>query len=179
MGGWAASSGSSSAPDVVARIFHRRWCGSADRLYICLEMPPKQFTHRDRQRLERAAEHYLRDCYRRRTAARVSEFADSLDLTQAYLSRVVALMTGMPVRDFLRERQLHYAASLLRATPLSVREIALASAFGTVSTFHRCFVTAFDLTPAAYRDHVMKCDSPQKLANASFATTMPCRTVGD
>ena len=88
-------------------------------------------------------------------------------------------MTGISVRDFLRERQLRYAATLLRATPLSVREIALVSAFGTVSTFHRCFVTAFDATPAAYRNQVMKCDVPQQLPSSSFTPTIACRASGD
>src|SRR5215210_3416706 len=85
----------------------------------------------DRYRLEEAAEFYLRACYGTRTAARAEEFAEYLRLTRPYLSRRVAELIGMPVRDFLRQRQLAYAQRLLLTTPLSVEQIALASAFGT------------------------------------------------
>jgi AraC-like DNA-binding protein len=112
----------------------------------------QRFTHRDRQRLERAAEHYLRACYRGRTAARVSEFADFLGVARPYLSRVALGILGISARDFLRQRQLAYAAELLLATPLSIQEVAIASAFGTPSTFHRCFIAAHGRSPAEYRD---------------------------
>jgi len=138
------------------------------------------FTPRDRRRLERAADHYLRACYRSGTAARVTEFAAVLDLTQPYLSRFVAAITGLPVRDYLRQRQLAYAAYLLQATPLSVRQIAIASAFGAPSTFYRCFQAAYDKTPAVYRREVMKCDTATKIAPVgaiaqfSFDEVMKC-----
>lgn len=115
------------------------------------------------RRLERATEHYLDACYRARTAARVSEFAVFLRVSQPYLSRIVPEIAGQPVRDFLRARQLAHAVGLLRSTPLRVAEIAIECAFGTASTFHRCFVRAFGKTPAAYRDEVTKCESPSEL----------------
>lgn len=106
----------------------------------------------DRQRLEDAAEFYLRACYGTRTAARAEEFAAYLALARPYVSRRVTELIGVPVRDFLRSRQLAYAQQLLRTTPLSIEQIALASAFGTSWTFHRCFKSAFGLTPAEYRE---------------------------
>jgi AraC-like DNA-binding protein len=112
----------------------------------------------DRQRLEAAAEFYLRACYGTQTAARAEEFAEYLRLARPYLSRRVAELIGMPVRDFLRERQLAYAQRLLRTTPLSIEQIALASAFGTGWTFYRCFKAAFGVTPSAYRRQVTKCE---------------------
>ena len=116
------------------------------------------FSRRDRRRLDRAADHYLLACYRNRTAARVTEFAAVLELTQPYLSRFVAAITGLPVRDYLRRRQLAYAEYLLRATPLLVDEVAIASGFGDPSTFYRCFKAAYGSTPSVYRREVMKCD---------------------
>ena len=121
-------------------------------------MERRRVTHRDRQRLERARDHYLRDCYRKQTAARASEFADYLGVTAAYLSRLSTAVAGVSVRDFHRRRQLTYAEQLLRSTPLPVSEIAIASAFGTPSTFYRCFVAAYGSTPGAFRE-VMKCDT--------------------
>lgn len=110
----------------------------------------------DRQRLDRAAELYLQTCYRTRTAARADEFAVYLRRARPHVSRMVRELTGMPVRDFLREKQLAHARLLLRTTPAPVEQIALASAFGTGWTFHRCFKAAYGVTPARYRNEVMK-----------------------
>jgi AraC-like DNA-binding protein len=130
-------------------------------------MGPKRFTHRDRQRLERAGDHYLRACYRQRTAARASELAAFLGVTPPYLSRIVSAILGVTARDFLRRRQLAYAAERLRTTRLSIHELALASAFGTASTFHRCFVSVYGITPGAYRRQVTKCESAESRPSPS------------
>lgn len=116
----------------------------------------KRARHGLRQRLERAAELYLRECYRKRTAARADEFAEYLRLARPYLSRVVPEVLGVPLRDFLRQRQLEYARHLLETTPLSTVQIAVAAAFGTRPTFYRCFVEAYGMTPGAYRRQVTK-----------------------
>ena len=112
----------------------------------------RTFTHLHRQRLERAAEVYLRDCYRRSTAARVTEFAARLGVTAEYLSRVAAEILGMPIRDFLRQQQIAYAVQLLKTTPLPAEEIALRSGFGTVGTFYRWFHATQGTTPRAFRE---------------------------
>ncbi len=111
----------------------------------------RSVTDSDRERLERAVGVYLRSCYRLQTAARASELAQHLGVAAASLSRLAHRIAGQPLHDYLRERQLAQAAKLLRATPLSMERIALASAFGTISTFYRCFVAAFGQTPATYR----------------------------
>jgi AraC-like DNA-binding protein len=114
---------------------------------------PRTFTHAHRQRLERAAEHYLQYCYGQRTAARASEFAEYLDVTHAYLSRIVPEIAGMTLRSFLRQKQLAYASRLLRrAAPLPIREIAIRCGFGTVSTFYRCFEVAYGRPPGSFRE---------------------------
>lgn len=110
----------------------------------------------DREKLDRAAELYLQTCYRTRTAARVDEFAEYLRRARPHVSRIVPEVIGMPVRDFLREKQLGHAQALLRTTPASVEQIALASGFGTGWTFYRCFKAAFGMTPTEYRTHVTK-----------------------
>ena len=109
------------------------------------------YSHLDRQRLDRAAAHYLRDCYRRGTAARVSEFAAYLGRSVEDLSRIASAILGMSLRDFLRQKQIAYAEQLLRTTPLSIEEIALRCAFGTPATFYRWFTAAHGMTPGAFR----------------------------
>lgn len=113
---------------------------------------PRTFTFAHRQRLERAAEHYLRACYRQQTAARTSEFATFLGVLPQYLSWIAPKILGKPLQIFLREKQLAYAVRLLRTTPLTVEEIAVRSAFGTPGTFYRWFVATHGMPPAAFRE---------------------------
>src|SRR5918912_4049778 len=113
---------------------------------------PRSFTHADRQRLERAIQHYLRDCYKRVTSARVSECAAFVGWTVPYLSRIATEILGMPVLDYMRRSQVAFAVRLLRTTPLPAEEIALRAAFGSVPTFYRWFRAVEGMTPAAFRE---------------------------
>lgn len=112
--------------------------------------------HTARQRLERAADLYLRECYERRSPARADEFARHLGLRRESLARLVSDVLGMPLRDFLRSRQLLYAEHLLVTTSLSIVQIAEAAAFGTHPAFYRAFKSAYRMTPGEYRRQVTK-----------------------
>lgn len=104
-----------------------------------------------RPRLERAAELYLLYCYRCRTPARSSEFAEHLRVSLSHLSRLVPKITGQSVHSYLRQRQLGRAAGMLDVTTASLAVVAGACGFGTLSTFHRAFLSHFGETPAVYR----------------------------
>ena len=113
----------------------------------------RTFTYAHRQRLDRAAEHYLRTCYREKTAARASEFAQFLGVHHVYLSAIAPQITGgKSLRDFLREKQLAYAEQLLRTTPLDIKEIALRCGFGTIGTFYRWFQARHGMPPGQFRE---------------------------
>jgi AraC-like DNA-binding protein len=116
---------------------------------------PRVFTDDHRKRLDRAVTLYLRHCYREATAARVSEFATFLGRNRDYISRTSAAILGLSLREFLRAKQLAYAAQLLRTTPLPMTEIALQAGFGTTATFYRCFAALHGMPPARFRE-VMK-----------------------
>jgi AraC-like DNA-binding protein len=106
-----------------------------------------------RHTLERAIEEYLQRCYRSRSPARVSELADLLGASRAYLSTAGTAILGVRLNQALRLRQLAYAARLLRETDLSIAEIATAAAFGTERSFYRTFRRHYGTTPAAYREN--------------------------
>jgi AraC-like DNA-binding protein len=112
---------------------------------------PRRFTHRHRQHLERAAEHYLRECYRGKTRATVAEFASTLECHPDYLTRTAAGILGASLLDYLRGKQLEEAERLITTTPLSMREVAFRSGFGTTATFYRCFRAAHDMPPGSFR----------------------------
>lgn len=111
----------------------------------------------DRKRYELAIDLYLRDCYARRSVARVSELAELLGVPRAYLSRVVAQLFGRPLSAILREKQLAEAKRLLTdVAPLTHSEIAAASGFGHRSTFYRVFREAAGMTPGEYQRRFRK-----------------------
>jgi AraC-like DNA-binding protein len=115
------------------------------------------FTYAQKQGLDRAAAYYLQECYRRKTAARVADFAALLERNPEYLTRTTAAMTGVSLLEYLRNRQLEEAERLLTTTPLSVHEIALHAGFGTASTLYRCFKQRHGMSPGAFRE-VRKCE---------------------
>jgi len=112
----------------------------------------RTFTHAHRQRLDRAVTHYLDECYKKKTAARVSEFAAFLKRNPEYLTRTTASITGVTLRLYLRRKQLEEAERLILTTPLPMHEIALHAGFGTTSTFYRCFKDAYGMPPGAFRE---------------------------
>ncbi|MBV9494569.1 MAG: helix-turn-helix transcriptional regulator [Acidobacteria bacterium] len=115
-----------------------------------------RFTASDRQRLERALETYLKRCYDGRTAARVTEFAAFLGIGRRHLTDVFNNIFGRAPRDILRDHQVEHACYLLRATPLSTADIAVASAFGTQMTFFRVFRQRMEMLPDEYRRQAAK-----------------------
>jgi AraC-like DNA-binding protein len=137
-----------SAPALCAAVGVETSAASHEAMHP----PARTFTHAHRQRLERAVEIYLRDCYRRVTAARVAELAARLGVTPEYLSRIAPHILGVPIRDFMRRRQVAYAAQLLKATPLTAEDIALRSAFGSIATFYRWFCATEGTTPDEFRE---------------------------
>lgn len=116
------------------------------------QIRPRRFTHAHRQRLQRAVRHYLEECYRRATSARVSECAASLELTLPYLSRIAPEILGMSLLRYMRHIQVARAEQLLRTTPLEAEEIALRAAFGSVPTFYKWFRVVHGMTPGEFRE---------------------------
>jgi AraC-like DNA-binding protein len=112
----------------------------------------RRFTHAHRQRLQRAIQHYLEGCYQRVTAARVSECAESLELTLPYLSRIAPGILGMSLLRYMRQHQVAHAVELLLGGPLQAEEIALRAGFGSVPTFYKWFHAVHGMTPGEFRE---------------------------
>lgn len=107
-----------------------------------------------RRRYERAVRLYLRDCYGKGTAARVSELAAFVGLTRPHLSIEFKRLFTVSPRAYLRALQLEHARWLLRATTATPSQIAIAAAFGTVNTFYRTFALQHRMSPEQYREQL-------------------------
>ena len=80
--------------------------------------------------------------------------AARLDVSPNYLSRIFHEKTGERVREYVTQVRVQNALDGLRSTPLSVKAIAAACGFKSVSYFCRVFRAATGRTPQDYRhDH--------------------------
>lgn len=82
----------------------------------------------------------------------VPEIADTLDVSQRQLERQFKKHVGCTVVQFGLLRRLQNARLLLISTNLSVREIATASGFNTLSHFAFSFGKFFGRRPSEYRE---------------------------
>lgn len=80
--------------------------------------------------------------------ARLAEFSG---LSRRQLNRLFRDKLGRPVMRYYRELRLEKAQSLLRNSPLSLTEIALATGFANSSHFSRAYAAQYGQPPSAYR----------------------------
>ena len=99
----------------------------------------------------RAVDTYLAACYRARSRATASEFAERFGVTAPSLARIFRRLFDQTPLEYFRARQLRHAARLLEHSPLSIDEIAERSALGTRATLFRLFLAQFGVTPEEYR----------------------------
>src|SRR6266567_929472 len=96
------------------------------------ESERNQFAQEDeRAWYRRGVEAYLDVCYRSRSRASASEFAQRFDLAPATLTRIFKRLFGKTPLQYFRSQQLAYAARLLRHTVQTVDDIAAITGLGT------------------------------------------------
>ena len=102
--------------------------------------------------------------------------------SQSYFSafhfqRLFQAITGFSVQQYIRNRRLSEAASLLATTTQNILEIAINFQYGSQEAFTRAFVQYFGVTPAKYRKGQLHTTSTQnkfldyKLKENSYAAT--------
>ncbi|WP_156168918.1 AraC family transcriptional regulator [Kordia jejudonensis] len=82
----------------------------------------------------------------------VQEYASVLAIHPNYLSNVIKSQTGKTVKQWIDERVISEAKSLLNNTDKSISQIAYSLTFDDTSNFSRFFKNKTGLTPAKYRD---------------------------
>lgn len=81
----------------------------------------------------------------------LDRLAEVAALSARQLNRLFADRLGRSVMKYYRELRLEKAQSLLRNSPLSLTEIALATGFASSSHFSRAYAAQFGQPPSAYR----------------------------
>ena len=77
--------------------------------------------------------------------------ADAAGVSARQLNRLFTDKLGRPTMRYYRELRLDKAQSLLRNSPLSLTEIALATGFANSSHFSRAYTAQFGQPPSSYR----------------------------
>ncbi len=81
----------------------------------------------------------------------LSRLAETAKLSERQLNRLFSEKLGRSTMRYYRELRLEKAQSLLRNSPLSLTEIALATGFAGSSHFSRAYADQFGHPPSAYR----------------------------
>lgn len=89
-------------------------------------------------------EHYMDDI----SLENVAVFAG---FSKYYFSRMFKQFSGLPFSEYLIRKRLNVASDLLVRTNQSIREVALASGFGSMATFNRTFREHKNCTPSQFR----------------------------
>ena len=92
-------------------------------------------------------------------AITVSDAAAYAGYTPNYFNTCFREQMGVPFGAYLRQTRLTYAQNLLRASKMSVTEIALESGFGSLSHFSRSFHEVYGVSPLEYRNSIVKQES--------------------
>ena len=83
-------------------------------------------------------------------------YADSLHISQTYLSRVIRQISGKTVINYIAEALYTDARRLLVFTDLTVKEIAEQLGFSDQSSFGKFFKKKSETSPANFRDEYKK-----------------------
>ena len=105
---------------------------------------------------------YIRRMYMYRIG--VSDIADNIKISRAYLNSAFQKELGMSAQKFLIDYRMHKAASLLTSTVLSVKEIGNRVGYEDQLTFSKAFKKKFGLSPRNYKvhqDQIIKYDEKQ------------------
>jgi len=81
----------------------------------------------------------------------LSDAAQSLGVTQPYLSNIVKQHTGCTMTQLLHTMRTAHARILLETTSDTISDIAMSSGFSSLRTFNRVFMSLMGMTPREYK----------------------------
>ncbi len=81
----------------------------------------------------------------------LEDVASFAGFSRYYFSRLFKQFCGMSFPEYLAQKRLKAAVSMLVSTGMPMQEIAAASGFGSVATFNRAFRKSKNCTPSQFR----------------------------
>lgn len=82
---------------------------------------------------------------------KISDIAKEININESYLRRIFKKAIGVSPLEFLNEKRINYACSLLMNTDENILDIAYSSGFLSISSFNRNFIKITSKTPTEYR----------------------------
>ncbi|MCM1156313.1 MAG: AraC family transcriptional regulator [Roseburia sp.] len=81
----------------------------------------------------------------------VDALADLAGFSKFHFSRLFKQFSGVSCYEYLMQKRILYAETLLIQPDISITEVAMRSGFGSLSTFNRIFKSAKHCTPSEYK----------------------------
>ncbi len=110
--------------------------------------PPSAVTLSQYHKIQQAVR-FINDNYR--TDICLDAVAGGADMSPSHFSRIFKKVMGLSYQEYLNNRRITKAKSLLRTSPQSVTEIAVSLGFADPTGFGRIFKKLTGQTPSAYR----------------------------
>lgn len=104
----------------------------------------RKYAKRYRDIIQYIEEHYKENL-------KMEQLADKFGFSKEYFSRSFKKYMNVNFRQYLTQRRLIEAESLLKTTDWQIEEIALESGFADAKAFYTAFKKEFQMTPSAYR----------------------------
>ncbi len=105
------------------------------------------------QRIQKALE-YINEHYAEHMS--LAEIAETLYLSEPYLSRLFKSMAGMNFRDYLSRIRLNNAVENLLYTGKSITDISMECGFENPSSFNKLFKKNYKCSPSEYKKQIKK-----------------------
>lgn len=87
-----------------------------------------------------------------RDEIRLSDLAEQLYLSTAYLSKYIKNRMGMNFIDYVNSIRLHHAVEEIRGSDKKMTHIAVDNGFANVTAFNKAFKKIYDITPTEFRE---------------------------
>jgi AraC family transcriptional activator of pobA len=124
----------------------------ADRFYQRQFITRKISNHQILDRMEKLlADYFNSDDIFSKGLPTVQYLADSLHLSQSYLSGMLTVLTGQSTQQHIHNKLIEIAKEKLSTTALSVSEIAYELGFEHSQSFSKLFKTKTNLSPSEFR----------------------------
>jgi AraC family transcriptional activator of pobA len=123
-----------------------------NRFYHRQFLTRKKVNHELLSRLDTLLDHYFAtNEASSQGVPTVQQIAERLDVSAAYLSDMLRVLTGQNAQQNLTDRLIERGKELLATTSLSVGEIAFRLGYENPQSFHKLFKAKTQQTPLAYR----------------------------